>query len=42
MANLPALSDLGDALKLRFHAVDSVGQDLRLLMRRGLPGQAGQ
>jgi len=42
MANLPALSDLGDALKLRFHAVDCVGQDLRLLMRCGLPGQAGQ
>ena len=34
MANLPALSDLGDALKLRFHAVDRIGQDVRLLMRR--------
>ncbi|MFM7026520.1 MAG: bifunctional diaminohydroxyphosphoribosylaminopyrimidine deaminase/5-amino-6-(5-phosphoribosylamino)uracil reductase RibD [Limnohabitans sp.] len=34
MANLPALSHLGDALKLRFHAVDRVGQDLRILLRR--------
>ncbi len=34
MANLPALSDLGDALKLQFHAVDRVGADLRLLLRR--------
>jgi len=34
MANLPGLSDLGDALKLRFHAVDRVGRDLRLLLRR--------
>ena len=34
MANLPALSNLGDALKLNFHAVDRVGQDLRLLLRR--------
>ena len=34
MANLPALSGLDEALKLRFHAVDRVGQDLRLLLRR--------
>lgn len=34
MANLPTLSVLGDALKLRFHAVDRVGLDLRLLLRR--------
>ena len=34
MANLPALTALDDALKLRFHAVDRVGQDVRLLMRR--------
>jgi len=34
MANLPALSQLGDALKLRFQAVDRVGPDVRLLMRR--------
>lgn len=36
MANLPALTQLGDALRLRYHAVDRVGQDLRLLLRRGL------
>ena len=34
MANLPALSQLADALTLRFHAVDRVGQDLRLLLRK--------
>ena len=34
MANLPALSGLDDALKLRFHRVDRTGQDLRLLLRR--------
>ena len=34
MANLPALSDLDQALKLRFHDVKNVGQDLRLLLRR--------
>ena len=34
MANLPALSQLSGALKLRFHAVDRVGQDLRLVLRR--------
>lgn len=34
MANVPALSQLGDAMRLRFHAVDRVGQDLRLLLRR--------
>jgi diaminohydroxyphosphoribosylaminopyrimidine deaminase/5-amino-6-(5-phosphoribosylamino)uracil reductase len=34
MANLPALTQLGDALKLRFHAIDRVGEDVRLQMRR--------
>ena len=34
MANLPALTDLGGALKLHFHAIDRVGQDVRLLLRR--------
>jgi len=34
MANLPALTQLGDALQLRFHAVDRMGQDLRLLLRQ--------
>ena len=33
MANVPALSQLGDALRLRYHAVDRVGEDLRLLLR---------
>ncbi len=33
MAKLPALDQLGNALKLRFHAVDRVDQDLRLLLR---------
>ena len=34
MAKLPALSDLGDALKLQFHSAERVGADLRLLLRR--------
>ena len=34
MANLPALTQLGDALRLRYQAVDRVGQDLRLLLRK--------
>ena len=34
MANLPALNQLDDTLKLRFHAVDRVGQDVRFLLRR--------
>lgn len=34
MANLPALVQLEDAPDMRFHAVDHVGQDLRLLLRR--------
>ena len=34
MAQLPALTQLGDALQLRFEAVDRLGQDLRLLLRR--------
>ncbi len=34
MANLPALDNLEGAIGLRFHAVDRVGTDLRLLLRR--------
>jgi diaminohydroxyphosphoribosylaminopyrimidine deaminase/5-amino-6-(5-phosphoribosylamino)uracil reductase len=34
MAHLPALAQLGDALQLRFEAVERVGPDLRLLLRR--------
>ena len=34
MANLPALTQLGGALALRYHAVDRVGEDLRLLLRK--------
>jgi diaminohydroxyphosphoribosylaminopyrimidine deaminase/5-amino-6-(5-phosphoribosylamino)uracil reductase len=34
MANLPALTALSDTVKLAFHAVDRVGQDVRLLLRR--------
>lgn len=34
MAMLPALTSLGDSLKLAFHAVDRIGPDLRLLLRR--------
>ena len=34
MANLPALQHLDDARRLRFHAVDRVGDDVRLLLRR--------
>lgn len=34
MANLPALQRLDDARRLRFQAVDLVGTDLRLLLRR--------
>ena len=34
MANLPALTDLSGSVKLAFHAVDRIGPDLRLLMRR--------
>jgi len=34
MANLPALTDLTRAVKLQFHAVDRIGTDLRLLLRR--------
>lgn len=34
MANLPALTDLGGAVKLAFHAVDRIGPDLRLLLRK--------
>ena len=34
MANLPALTDLSGSVKLAFHAVDRIGPDLRLLLRR--------
>ena len=34
MAHLPALAQLDEALRLRFEAVDRVGGDLRLLLRR--------
>ena len=34
MAQLPEIDQLSDALQLRFHAVDTVGPDLRLLLRR--------
>lgn len=34
MANLPGLPDLARALQLRYHAVDRIGPDLRLLLRR--------
>jgi len=34
MANLPALTELSDAVQLAFHAVDRVGPDVRLLLRR--------
>jgi diaminohydroxyphosphoribosylaminopyrimidine deaminase/5-amino-6-(5-phosphoribosylamino)uracil reductase len=34
MAMLPALASLSDSVKLAFHAVDRVGPDLRLLLRR--------
>jgi diaminohydroxyphosphoribosylaminopyrimidine deaminase/5-amino-6-(5-phosphoribosylamino)uracil reductase len=34
MANLPALTALSDSVKLAFHAVDRIGADVRLLLRR--------
>lgn len=34
LANLPALTDLAGAIQLAFHAVDRIGPDLRLLLRR--------
>lgn len=34
MANLPALDTLSDSVKLAFHAVDRIGPDLRLQLRR--------
>jgi diaminohydroxyphosphoribosylaminopyrimidine deaminase / 5-amino-6-(5-phosphoribosylamino)uracil reductase len=34
MANLPALTVLSDSVKLAFHAVNRIGGDLRLLLRR--------
>ncbi len=41
MAHLPALSELDHALKLQFHAVDRVGQDVRLLLRPVRAGASG-
>ena len=35
MANLPVLQDLSGAVRLAFHAVERIGPDLRLLLRRG-------
>jgi diaminohydroxyphosphoribosylaminopyrimidine deaminase/5-amino-6-(5-phosphoribosylamino)uracil reductase len=34
MANLPALTALSDSVKLAFHAMDRIGPDVRLLLRR--------
>ncbi len=34
LANLPALTELSGAVRLAFHAVDRIGPDLRLLLRR--------
>ena len=34
MANLPALTELSGAVQMTFHAVDRIGPDLRLLLRR--------
>ena len=34
MANLPALTTLSDSVQLAFHAVERIGPDLRLLLRR--------
>ena len=34
MANLPALTALSNSVKLTFHAVDRIGPDVRLLLRR--------
>ena len=34
LANLPALTELRAAVQLAFHAVDRIGSDLRLLLRR--------
>jgi len=37
MANLPALTELSGAVQLAFHAVDRIGPDLRLLLRKSPP-----
>jgi diaminohydroxyphosphoribosylaminopyrimidine deaminase/5-amino-6-(5-phosphoribosylamino)uracil reductase len=37
LANLPALTSLSGAVQLAFHAVDRVGPDLRLLLRKSAP-----
>jgi diaminohydroxyphosphoribosylaminopyrimidine deaminase/5-amino-6-(5-phosphoribosylamino)uracil reductase len=34
LANLPELTSLSGSVKLAFHAVDRIGADLRLLLRR--------
>jgi diaminohydroxyphosphoribosylaminopyrimidine deaminase/5-amino-6-(5-phosphoribosylamino)uracil reductase len=35
MANLPVLQDLRGTIQLAFHAIERIGPDLRLLLRRG-------
>ncbi|PUE10271.1 riboflavin biosynthesis protein RibD [Limnohabitans sp. T6-20] len=40
LANLPALTELSGAVQLAFHAVDRVGPDLRLLLRKSPQCQA--
>ena len=37
LANLPALTELSGAVQLAFHAVDRIGPDLRLLLRKIAP-----
>jgi diaminohydroxyphosphoribosylaminopyrimidine deaminase/5-amino-6-(5-phosphoribosylamino)uracil reductase len=37
MANLPVLTALSDSVQLGFHAVDRIGPDLRLLLRKRAP-----
>jgi diaminohydroxyphosphoribosylaminopyrimidine deaminase/5-amino-6-(5-phosphoribosylamino)uracil reductase len=34
VANLPVLTSLSDAVQLGFHALDRIGPDLRLLLRK--------
>ncbi|WP_233204873.1 bifunctional diaminohydroxyphosphoribosylaminopyrimidine deaminase/5-amino-6-(5-phosphoribosylamino)uracil reductase RibD [Limnohabitans sp. 15K] len=42
LANLPALTELSGAVRLAFHAVDRIGPDLRLLLRRQTDDGASQ
>jgi diaminohydroxyphosphoribosylaminopyrimidine deaminase / 5-amino-6-(5-phosphoribosylamino)uracil reductase len=41
LAQLPLLEDLGQRLALRFHSVDRVGEDLRIIARRAARADAG-